>query len=280
MSATDDFRFATLPQLDKRVLRLGIAGNYGIEGHDLELAAERGANYWVWGARFGRVTSALRAIIARDRDRHVVALLSMGLWAGQVRRAVDSALRQLNTDYIDVFTLGWLGRTSRYSPAILAALVGLREQGKVRVIGCSIHDRPRAAQLARDSEIDLFMLRYNAKHPGAEQDIFPELPRRNPAVVAYTATSWGQLLRPIRGIDMPGWPGNASESIPPLQAAHCYRFCLANPHVHVVLTGPRHRGELEQNLAALDAGPLSPEELAWVRRYGQQVKAKKRWDYV
>ena len=38
------------------------------------------------------------------------------------------------------------------------------------------------------------MIRYNAAHPGAEQDVFPHLAARQPAVVAYTATSWRKLL--------------------------------------------------------------------------------------
>jgi hypothetical protein len=42
-------------------------------------------------------------------------------------------------------------------------------------IGTSIHDRKRAGQLALDSELDLLMIRYNAKHTGAEADIFPHL---------------------------------------------------------------------------------------------------------
>ncbi len=53
----------------------------------------------------------------------------------------------------------------------------------------------RAGQLAEESPLDLFMIRYNAAHPGAERDIFPHLARRQPAVVAYTATSWRKLLK-------------------------------------------------------------------------------------
>jgi len=275
---SDDFKWVTLPKLGKRVFRLGIAGNYGLETADLMTAADRGVNYWVWGARFGQVTPALRELLRRDRQRHVVGMLAMALWAGQVRKSVEHALRELGSDYVDVFKLAWLGRTSRYSPRVVDALLQLKEEGKVRAIGTSIHDRPRAAKLARDSHIDLFMLRYNAKHPGAEQDIFPALSQRGPAVVAYTATSWRQLLRPIKGIQMPPWPGTGQ--LPPLQASHCYRFCLSNPHVHVVLSGPRNRSELEQNLSALEQGPLPAEQLEWVRAYGRQVKSKKRLDYV
>lgn len=43
----------------------------------------------------------------------------------------------------------------------------------VRWLCVSIHDRPRAGRLAADSVLDALMIRYNAAHPGAEQEIFP-----------------------------------------------------------------------------------------------------------
>ncbi|MBL4846571.1 MAG: hypothetical protein JKY65_13680 [Planctomycetes bacterium] len=70
-----------------------------------------------------------------------------------------------------------------------------------------------------------------------------------------TATSWRQLLKPIRGLEMPPWPGSDGSQPPPMTAGLCYRFCLTSPHVHVVLTGPASREQLDENLAALEAGP-------------------------
>jgi aryl-alcohol dehydrogenase-like predicted oxidoreductase len=53
-----------------------------------------------------------------------------------------------------------------------------------------------------------------------------------------------------------------------------------NPNVHVVLSGPRSREQLSQNLDAIRQGPLEPDEMSWIRQYGQLVKAKKGLDYV
>jgi len=280
MSDLTDFRFTNLPVVGKRVLRLGIAGNYGLTADDARWAADQGANYWAWSARM-KITPALRDLLKADRDRHVVGMYGMGGWGSQIRRSVDKALKVLGTDYIDIFKLGWLGRTSRYSEGIVEVLLQLKEEGKILAIGTSIHDRIRAGKLARDSAIDLFMLRYSAKHPGAEQDVFPHLSVRQPAVVAYTATSWRQLLRPIKNVTMSPWPGTeVNPSIPPLTPGLCYRFCLTSPHVHIVLTGPKNRLQLQENLRALNDGPLSANEMAWVREYGRKVKAAKKFDYL
>jgi len=275
-----NFAFTHLPKIEKEVFRMGIAGNYGIDSEDIRYAAEQGGNYWVYGASFKRVTDGIKEVIREDREKHVVAFLGWGISGWQVRRSVEKALRKLDTDYLDVFKLGWLGRTSAYSRGIVETLLRLKEEGKIRVIGTSIHDRQRAGRLALDSEIDLFMIRYNAKHPGAEEDIFPHLAKRNPAVVSYTALAWGQLIKPLKGIEMPPWPGEGKLDVPPLTPELCYRFVLSSPHVHLVLTGPKSRAQLEGNLRAVQQAALSPEELDWVRQYGRLVKSKKRLNYV
>ena len=274
------FTSTLLPGVEKTVCRLGIAGNYGLDGTDIAWAAEQGANYWLWSPSFKKVTEGIKDVIRRDREKHVLAMLGWGFFGGQVRRSVENSLRKLDTDYLDVFKLSWLGKMSAYRKSVIKTLLELKQEGKIRAIGISIHDRQRAGWLALESEIDLFMIRYNAKHPGAEQDIFPHLDKRNPAVVSYTALAWQQLTRPLKEVTMPPWPGSEQSYVPPLTPELCYRFALTNPHVHVVLTGPKNRQQLEQNFTTLKHGPLTPEELAWVREYGRVVKLKKKLDYL
>ncbi len=277
----EDFSYRILPVIGKRVFRMGIAGNYGIDSSDIEWAADRGANYWVWGASFKKVTAGIKQVIRKNRENHVVAMLGWGLFGRQIRLGVEKALRILDTDYLDVFKLGWLGRTSVYSRGVVDALLKLKQKGRIKAIGTSIHDRQRAGQLARDSAIDLLMIRYNAKHTGAEQDIFPHLQKRNPAVVSYTALAWQQLISPVKGIDVDPWPGSSQgDEIPPLTPELCYRFVLSNPHVHLVLTGPKNREQLMMNLGALQQGALTREELDWIRHYGQLIRSKRRFDYI
>jgi len=276
-----DFSFRTLPVIEKRVFRMGIAGNYGIDSSDVEWAAEHGANYWVWGTSFKKVTAGIKEVIRKNREKNVVALLGWGFFGRQIRHSVEKALLKLNTDYLDVFKLGWLGRTSIYSQGIVDSLLKLKQEGKIMAIGTSIHDRQRAGQLALDSELDLLMIRYNAKHTGAEEDIFPYLKKRNPAVVSYTALAWQQLINPVKGVEMVPWPNSKEKAkIPPLTPELCYRFVLSNPHVHLVLTGPKNREHLMENFRAVQQGDLTIEELNWIRQYGKLIRSKKKFDYL
>jgi aryl-alcohol dehydrogenase-like predicted oxidoreductase len=284
--SNSSFTHTELPHVGRRVLRIGVAGNYGLKTADIYHAAERGVGFWLWSPAFKKVTPALKELLGRERQQHVVAAYTgtygTVITAGQVRKGAERTLRLLGIDRVDILLLGWLGRVSRFTGSIQDELVRLKDEGKVKAAGTSIHDRARAGKLATDSVLDAFMIRYNAKHPGAEQDIFPHLEPRRPAVIAYTATSWRQLLKPLSGIEMPPWPGAAAGdgTPPPLSGPLCYRFCLTSPHVNVVLTGPRSRSQLDENLDALEAGPLSQEEEAWVREYGRFVKARKRLPYI
>jgi aryl-alcohol dehydrogenase-like predicted oxidoreductase len=255
-----DFLTRDVPALKRSVFRLGLSGSFGLDEAASREALER-IQYVFWFPNMKGLTPALKDAVRRDRARYVVASGPfLGYFPGWIRKAVEKRLRTLATDYLDVLQLSWLSRMSRLSGAIQEELVRLKQEGKIRAIGVTTHDRPRAGRLAEDSIVDLLQIRYNAAHPGAEQDVFPHLARRRPAVVAYTATSWRKLMKRPRG-----WKGSV------MTAGDCYRWVLASPSVDVVLSGPRTAAELRENLAALDRGPLSKDELAWMRDLGRAV---------
>lgn len=242
---------------------LGISASYGVSAAGVERAFEAGVNYVYWGTlRTAAFAEAIRHL-APERDRMVLVVQSYHRVASGITRSVERALRKLGTDYADVLLLGF--RNKPISPRIRAACQALRERGLVRHIALSTHNRPLVAQSARDADIEIFHLRYNAVHTGAERDVFPHLPAENPpGIVSFTATSWKQLLNPRR---VP--PG---ERVP--TASDCYRFVLSNPAVDVCLTGPKTREHVEEAIRALERGPMSQEEIAWMRRVGQAIYRK------
>ena len=268
---SDDFLYRSIPAFGRRVHRLGLATNYGIGGKDLEWALDQGMNYILWTPNARQVKESLKAAIQHDRESIILACgPTLGYRGKSIRHICERLLRKLGTDYIDVFQLFWLGKASAWTPSTIDALVSLKEEGMVRTIGASIHDRKRAGKLAEDSPLDMLMVRYNAAHTGAEQDIFPLRNKQKPAIVAYTATRWRRLLSRPKG-----WNG------PVMTAADCYRFCLSNSHVDLVLTGPKNHQQLHENLRTLrEKGPLSDEEMRWIRDFGNAVhKASSRFTF-
>lgn len=246
--------------------RLGIGSSFGAPARVIEDAFDRGINYLYWGSiRRPAFGQAMRNLARRHRDELVLTVQSYSRVPALVRPSVELALRRCRLDYFDFLLLGM--RNARPSQAYIDAFHRLREQGKVRRLMLSTHNRPLLPSLFDEfsengGPFDAFMLRYNAVHRGAEHDAFPFVPtERRPGIVAYTATRWGHLLDPAK---MP--PGES-----PARARDCYRFALTNTTVDVVLTGPENAEQMNEALLALEAGPLDPDELERMHRIGDHI---------
>jgi len=177
--------------------------------------------------------------------------------ASLVGPSLERALREGKLDYADILLLGLWNRP--VAERILDAARKLKDRGLVRFLALSSHNRPLLGRLVAARAFDVFHFRYNAIHPGAEPDIFPHIPEQGrPGLVAYTATSWKQLLN---GRKLP-----KGERVP--TASDCYRFVLSRPEVDVCMTGPSNAAQMEEALGALSQGPMSESELAWMRRVG------------
>ena len=267
-----DFRTpVALGQTGLSVSRLGIGSSFTKDERVIEEAVEQGVNYLYWGSirrpAFGR---AIRNLATRDREGVVVTVQSYTRVASLMRPSVELALRRTRIEYFDFLLLGMWNKPP--SAALVDAALALKERGLVHHLMLSTHNRPSLQGHFREFErgespFDVFMLRYNAVHRGAEEDVFPYLPAgRRPGILSYTSTRWGHLLDPAK---MP--PG---EEPPP--ARDCYRFALSHPDVDVALCGPADRGQMQEAIAALDAGPLAPDEMKRMQRIGDHVYGRYR----
>ncbi len=248
-----------------KVGKLGIASSYNATAEVYEEAFERGCNYFTWGSFMKggsrEMKKAMRNIIANGkRDDLVVSFLNYTYARFFTERSVMRGLRKLGTDYADVLLLGWYPRRPRQR--IIDTALKLKENGLIRAIGITGHTRSLFPELAKEGIIDIFHVRYNAANSGAEQDIFPFLDVENrPAIIAFTATRWGQLLKPKRMPDGYSAP----------TAADCYRFVLSNSNVDVCMMGTRNIDQMRENLSVLEKGPLSEEEMERMREIGDYV---------
>jgi len=255
----------TLGRTGRRVSPLGLGSSYGLPGKEVERAFDRGVSFFLWGSRRrGDFGKGLREVARKDRERATIAIQTYARAAWTMPGSVDRALRALGTDYVDVLGLAWWG--SLPPERIVERALTLQAKGKVRSLMVSCHARPMFASFVADGRYDALMVRYNAAHPGAEREVFPQLAgaERPPGVVAFTATRWGSLLDPRYTPSGEPRPG----------AGDCYRFALSNPGVDVCLSGPSDAAQLDQALEAMDRGPMDDDEIAWMKRVGLHVKAR------
>ena len=184
------------------VSRMGLASGYGVPTAAIEKAFhEYGVNYLYVSPlfNFGNMVRAIRNLAPSDRDELRIVLAKWPTFGGLFfQRFVERWLRKLKIERIDLMVL----QAQRKPPSqkLVDRVHRLKDSGKVRFVGMSSHERPLFGKIARGevkAPVDFFQVRYNAVHPGAEQDIFPHLPQENrPGIVIFTATCWGKLLKP------------------------------------------------------------------------------------
>lgn len=264
----ENFTERVLGRTGLRVGRLGMAASYGAPASAFEEAFEKGCNYFYVGS--GRHRSGMKQAIRNlcrkgQRDQLVVAIHTYARSGLLTKFLLRKNLRAMGLDQADILILGWHNR--RPSPKLIDRVMALKENGLFRFLGMSGHNRTLFPKLAATGQFDLFHIRYNAAHHGAEEECFPLLMGDDrPGIVTYTATRWGQMLNSVK---MP--PG---ESVP--IPSDCYRFVLSNPAVDVCLCGPKNTDQLHQALPALDLGPLSEDNMKRMKRIGDHVRKTTR----
>ena len=243
--------------------RLGLAASYGAPAEAFEEAYEKGCNYFYLGSGRHRagMRQAIRNLCGQGlRDKLVVVIQTYARLGILTEWFLKKSLRSMGLERADILILGWHNR--RPSPKLVERALALKEKGLFRFLGMSGHQRALFPQMAASGRFDLFHIRYNAAHRGAEAEVFSQLQSNGPpGIVTYTATRWSQLLNPKK---MP--PG---EPVP--APSDCYRFVLSNSAVDVCLCGPKNRSQMRAALPALELGPLGEEDMLRMRRIGDYV---------
>lgn len=259
----------TLGRTGLQVSKLGLGSSFKAPTSAYREAFDRGVNYFYWGSvRRSLMGDAIREIARDRREQLVLVLQSYSRVGALLGSSVERGLRKLGIDHADLLLLGWFNEPP--SPRVLDAARSLRERGRVRHIALSTHRRTLLPSLLDDDDFAAWHVRYNAVHRGAEREVFPCLqgrePEQRPGLVTYTTTRWGHLCD--RRKTPPG------ERTP--LGTDCYRFALTQPAVDLCLAGPNDAEQMKQALAALDAGPMDPEEQAWMQRVGEHIYAGNR----
>ncbi len=166
----------TLGRTGLKVGRLGISSSFGAPAMAFEEAFERGCNHFTWGTfikgRSGAMGTAIRNLTAAGkRDDLVVAMLTYAHNAWLTEHFFIKGLAAANLEYADVLLLGWFPK--RPPQKVIDGALQLKEKGLVRFIGLTSHNRKLFPVLTQEGLFDVFHIRYNAAHRGAETETFP-----------------------------------------------------------------------------------------------------------
>lgn len=266
----ENFTSATFGQTGLKIHRLGLSGTYRPGKKAIYEAIDNGVNFFFCFGIDTQLIGVLRDVMKSNREKYIVATGSYNfIWGTQnTVKTLEKRLKQLGTDYIDVFLFLGVMKEKEFPKYIKDELCQIRDQGKAKAVGISTHNRTLAGRLMDEGMLNAIMMRYNAAHRGAETDIFPYLEKHQPGVISYTATRWSYLTRRPKE-----WPKDK----PVPDAGMCYRFVLGNPHVDVCLNAPRNIKQLRENLKSLEKGPLTDEEMRFMREFGDVVHNQKKY---
>ncbi len=286
-------QFTTLGRtgLEVSVAGLGCGGNSmigkGAGASDAEAiklvheALDLGVNFLDTAEAYGTEEIVGQAIADRPRSKVILSTKTHAKrgdeWRTptQVVAALETSLRKLRTDYVDIYNLHGV-HPSAYDHALdVLAPVLLKEKakGKIRHLGITENgpgdvDQVMLQRAVQDGCWEVIMLAYNMMNQGARRDLFPHTREKGIGtllmfVVRNIFSQPGLLAKTVQELAAAGKvPGEMAASDNPLGfLVHAngaesltdaaYRFVRHEPGVDVVLFGTSKSAHLRANIASI-----------------------------
>jgi aryl-alcohol dehydrogenase-like predicted oxidoreductase len=249
-------------------------------------ALDLGVNLLDTAAVYGTESVVGRAIKSIPRENVVIATKA---WiprsegrsaADRAVRSLDNSLKELGTDYVDIFQLHGVSPRGydRALDIIAPALLKEREKGKLKYLGVTEtgssdpeHDMVQRA--VEDGVWDVVMVAFHMMHQNARTKVFPRTMANRVGTLLMFAvrnifSKPERLATALRELtasgQLPRWLADAPNPLGFLiheggastitEAA--YRFVRHEPGVDVVLFGTGDPDHLRTNIASLLAPPL------------------------
>jgi uncharacterized protein len=268
------------------VQRYRALGSTGIEMSDISFggggignpdvvsrAVDRGVNYFDTSPDYSRTGSEQVIGQALRPHRHKVFIASKFCNAeghlpkdtpvAQIIAAVESSLRRLQTDYLDVCIIHECNDLGRLmAPTFHEAFDRLKEQGKVRFMGVSSHT-PNLEQVMRHAvdsgRFQMMLVAYNFKNWPDLTNIFRDAHARGIGVVAM------KTLKGARATVLQDFvEGKQAFS----QAA--FKWVLSNPHVSGLVVSIRDYDQIDEYLYA-SGQKLTDADVALLEKYDERI---------
>ena len=241
-------KYTLLGNTGMRISKLGFGGipiqNLSLDDAQevIEKSLEVGINFFDTARGYTVSERYLGHALKGKRDQAYLATKSPSLNRDGMLADVEKSLRDLQTDFIDLYQLhnvasvGDLWRALR-GDGSLKALLQLKDEGTIGHIGVTTH-KEEVLKAALDEDIfETFQFPFNTVESQGEKAL-EEAVKRGTGTIA---------MKPLAG----GALDNAFDSL---------RYALEAPFISVVIPGMDSIGQVEENARAVDIGPLTSQE--------------------
>jgi aryl-alcohol dehydrogenase-like predicted oxidoreductase len=248
-------------------------------------ALDLGVNFLDTAAAYHTERIVGKAIKGRPRDSVVISTKSHASSSKDVIANLENSLRQLDTDYIDIFNLHGLGPAA-YDTAmseIVPLLLREKEKGKFRHLGVT-ETGPRDPEhtmllrAVKEPVWEVFMLAFHMMHQNARRTLLPKTRENGVGTLCMFAvrnifSKAGELERSIAGLIEEGRvPSSLAGNNPLSFLLHeagaqnvidaAYRFARHQPGIDVVLFGTSSIEHLRSNVQSILRPPLPAADVA------------------
>ncbi len=249
-------------------------------------ALDLGVNFLDTAAAYETEALVGKAIKGRPRDSVVISTKSHATSGPAVLANLDTSLRQLGTDHIDIFHLHGLGPAA-YDKAMAEIVPGLtraKEQGKFRHLAVSETGPrdPEHKMLERavaEGPFEVFMLGFSMMHQNARRHLLPRTREKGIGTLCMFAvrnifSKPDVLKKTFEELAADGKvPAELAKDANPLGfLVHeggaesvvdaAYRFARHEPGIDVVLFGTGSVDHLRANIASILRPPLPAGDVA------------------
>lgn len=210
------------------------------------------------------------ALTAKGRDSR----------AARAKLSIETSLKHLNTDYVDVYLIHWPDRRIPFDEP-MRAMQDIVQEGKARFVGVSNFKADEIEACMQTRRVDVGQYGYHLFDRRTERDILPAHAKHGIGFMGYGSLAHGLLTGAFdqhttfdssdwrsRGgaFNMPlfteeNFPRNLKvveelKGIAAQRGIELYHLALAwvlsNPTLSVALVGARTAGEVEANMGALE----------------------------
>ena len=190
----DQIPQTTLGRTGLVVTRLGTGGAYCETADGYRAALDCGVNYMdtARAYRDGDDERVIGNAIQGRRHELTLATKTAQRDANGARQDLETSLRLLGTDYIDIYQLHHLNTKEERDRALgadgaLEAVQKAREEGLIRFIGVTGHDWEQIGQAVATGFFDTVLCWYNCAMKEPESTVFPAARKHNTGVVIMNA---------------------------------------------------------------------------------------------
>jgi aryl-alcohol dehydrogenase-like predicted oxidoreductase len=224
--------------------------------------------------------------VSHERQKWIIATKFGHKFRGHMNRSeprtpqdvieqTESSLRALRTDYLDLQQYHSWGDEQFFDDDVLATLLKLKDQGKIRHIGNSVSRNTNTKQIgaSRARGLETVQIIYNRLDRAPEAESLPLCREQNLGVLARVPLASGYLSGKYKpgatfekGDVRSGWKREdldkraeeaqriARQEVPPgvEMSQWALAWCLRNPAVTCVIPGCKNVEQVESNARAAD----------------------------